>query len=170
MQHIAILDKKRHLLERILSGEKRIESRWYISRKAPWDRISQGDIVYFKNSGEHVGVVANVSKVLQFEALDPAKVDLLLHKYGKLLGMKEGEYASSYDSYKNKRFCILVFISEVRQITPFEIDKKGFGNMAAWLTVKRIDEIARRGSRIPLLRSAGGRIADLPSWHKLKST
>ena len=26
-------------------------------------------------------------------------------------------------------------------------------------------EIAREGSRTPLSRSAGGRIADLPSWH-----
>lgn len=43
MYHIAILAKRRKLLDKILSGEKRIESRWYLTRRTPWGRIAPND-------------------------------------------------------------------------------------------------------------------------------
>lgn len=70
MNHIAIMKKSWELIPKIISGEKTIESRWYKNRIAPWDRISEGDTVYFKDSGEPVSAVATVSKVLQFDNLD----------------------------------------------------------------------------------------------------
>ena len=46
MHHLAILDKKRKLLSKILSGEKNIESRWYTQKRAPWDKIKVGDTIF----------------------------------------------------------------------------------------------------------------------------
>jgi hypothetical protein len=43
--HVAILRKSSGLLEKILAGEKKIESRWYSARFTPWDQISAGDTV-----------------------------------------------------------------------------------------------------------------------------
>lgn len=39
MDHLAIMNPKRKLIPKILSGEKKIESRWYMMRVAPWDKI-----------------------------------------------------------------------------------------------------------------------------------
>ena len=66
MEHLAILDQKRKLLGKIISGEKTIESRWYKAKVTPWDRIKAGETVYFKESGEPVRVKATVSEALQF--------------------------------------------------------------------------------------------------------
>ena len=82
MQHIAIMKKSWKLTEKILSGKKKIESRWYMSRYAPWNKIRPGEIIYFKNSGEPVSIQAEVEKVLQFENLNPEKVKEVLDEYG----------------------------------------------------------------------------------------
>ncbi|MDD3170585.1 MAG: hypothetical protein WCX24_03540 [Candidatus Paceibacterota bacterium] len=62
------------LTKKILSGEKKIESRWYKAKYSPWDRIKKGERIYFKDSGEPVRLVAEVEKVLQFFGLTPKKV------------------------------------------------------------------------------------------------
>jgi hypothetical protein len=64
MQHIAIMKKSWGLLSKIISGEKKIESRWYMAKCAPWDRIGAGEIVYFKDSGCPVTIKTKVSKVM----------------------------------------------------------------------------------------------------------
>ena len=74
MDHVAIMKKSWGLTEKILSGEKKIESRWYMIRCAPWDRIKGTDTVYFKNSGEPITIKALVTKVLQFSDLNQKKV------------------------------------------------------------------------------------------------
>jgi len=40
MDHVAILSKKYELLDKIISGEKTIESRWYVNRIAPWNKMT----------------------------------------------------------------------------------------------------------------------------------
>jgi hypothetical protein len=83
MDHLAILDKKRKLLPKIISGEKTIESRWYKTRRTPYNKIEVGDIVYFKDSGEPVRVRATVGKVLFFSDLTESKIRDILKDYAK---------------------------------------------------------------------------------------
>jgi hypothetical protein len=45
MDHVAILRKSSCLLEKILTGEKKIESRWYSAKFTPWDQIPMGGSV-----------------------------------------------------------------------------------------------------------------------------
>ena len=66
MDHVAIMKKSWKLTDKIISGKKIIESRWYKNKYTPWDKIKRGDMVYFKNSGEPVAIKALVTKVLQF--------------------------------------------------------------------------------------------------------
>ena len=74
MDHVAIMRKSWGLTQKILTGEKKIESRWYKFKRAPWNQIRSGDTIYFKDSGEPVRIRAKVSKVLQFSDLTPARV------------------------------------------------------------------------------------------------
>lgn len=137
MDHIAILDKKRNLLSKIISGEKTIESRWYKFKKTPYKNIASKDTVYFKDSGEAVTTKAEVEKVLFFDHLNEDKIKQILHEYGQQICIPES-YAPEL---VGKNFCTLIFWKNVQQIVPFNINKKGFGLMAAWITVKDINSI-----------------------------
>jgi len=143
MEHIAIMKKSWGLTEKILTGEKTVESRWYKSKYAPWDKIKPGDIIYFKDSGEPVSVKAKVVKVLQFDNLTAEKTKQILSEYGKAdLGMSHimpeiKEYVTG------KNYCILVFFNNVVKIEPFDIDKTGFGAMSAWISVDSINQLKK---------------------------
>jgi len=141
MHHLAIMKKSWGLLPKILTGEKTIESRWYKNRCSPWDKIRGGEIVYFKNSGESVTVKAEVSKVLQFSDLNQKKVREILDKYGGKDGLGMEETGKYYKIFKDKNYCLLVFLKNPRKIKPFGIDKKGFGLMSSWIAVDNINKI-----------------------------
>ena len=137
MEHMAILSKKRKLLNKILSGEKKIESRWYKFKRAPFGCISEGDIIYFKESGEPVTIKARVEKFQVYDNLNPAVINNIIKEYGNLIGVDSG-FA---EEVINKRFCILIFLKDVQKIKPFNINKKGYGLMSAWISVDNINKI-----------------------------
>ncbi len=139
MDHLAILDKKRKLLEKIASGEKTIESRWYQFKRTPYQKIKTGETIYFKDSGEAVSVRAKVSNVLFFDHLDENKIKRIITQYGDRIGIS----LSSVERLIGKNFCTLIFLENVERITPFNIDKKGYGMMAAWITLDDIEKIKK---------------------------
>jgi len=142
--HIAIMKKSWGLTGKILSGEKKIESRWYMNRSRPWGQINPGDIIYFKDSGDPVKIKAEVGEVLQFNYLNCQKVREILEKYGKDDGITRAELPGYYEMFKNKKYCLLIFLKNVKKIEPFEINKKGFGSMAAWITIDDLERIKIR--------------------------
>ncbi len=141
MDHVAILAKKRRLLAKIRSGEKKIESRWYISHKPPFRSINKGDTIYFKESGEPVSVMAKVEEVMFYDALDKSIFDEIISKYGSRICID----SSFWDLVKDKRLVTLIFLKDVVDVKPFGIDKSGYGMMAAWMTIADIEKI-----KIPL--------------------
>ena len=141
MVHIAIMKKTWKLTEKILSGEKTVETRWYKNRVAPWGKIHEGEAVYFKDSGEPVTVVAEVAKVEQFEDIDETKRRKLISVYG-VNDTGNGKIDPAIDAYtKGKRYCIFVHLKNPRRVEPFEIDKTGYGAMAAWLCANDISKL-----------------------------
>ena len=137
MDHVAIMKKSWNLLDKILSGEKKIESRWYKTRRSPWNRINIGDNIYFKNSGEPVNISSKVKKVVQVSDLTYPKIDNILMKYGKDICIDK----TWKDKLKGKKYCILIFLYNVNNTEPFEISKKGFGSMASWITIDNIERL-----------------------------
>jgi len=138
------MKKSWRLTEKILSGQKTIESRWYANRSVPWDKIAAGDTVYFKNSGEPVTIKATVGKVLQFSELTPKIVQELLYKYGHDDGLEQSEIPRFFQIFKDKKYGILIFLKDVSSVAPFEINKRGFGAMAAWISVDRVSTLKKR--------------------------
>ena len=139
MEHLAILSKKFNLLNRILSGEKTIESRWYKFKKAPFKLIKVDENIYFKETGSPVNVKAKVKDTLFFENLTPEKIKEIFLKYQKQIGTD----ISYLEQIKDKKFCSLIFLKEVKKIGPFEINKKGYGNMTAWITIDDINKLKK---------------------------
>lgn len=140
MEHVAIMSRSLKLIDKIVSGEKTIESRWYLGRKAPWDAVSEGDVIYFKESGGPVRAQAVVDEVMQFPGLSPMKVREILEAYGGYLGVDADTF---YDSVKDKTHCILLLLRDAHPCYPFQIDKKGFGVMNAWISVESVKEIRK---------------------------
>lgn len=139
MQHIAIMKPSWKLIPSILSGRKTIESRWYQSRRAPWDRIKKGDIVYFKNSGQAVTAQALVSKVMQFSFSDITEVEAVVKKYGKQIGLLHRDPKTWG---RVPKYCILIFLEQPTLLKKsFNINKAGFGSAAAWLCVEEVRNI-----------------------------
>lgn len=143
MDHIAIMKKAWGLTEKILTGEKTLEERWYKFKRSPLNTVKAEDAIYFKDSGEPVSIKAKITKVLQFENLTPKKTQEIVKKYAHA-DLGGGEITKEIKEYiNNKNYCIIVFFENAKKIKPFEINKKGFGAMSAWITVKNINEIKR---------------------------
>jgi ASC-1-like (ASCH) protein len=139
MQHVAIMKKSWQMIPKILSGKKTIESRWYQTKRAPWNTIAVGDQIYFKNSGEPVTVEAKVLKVLQFELHSKQDATKIISKYGKDICLVNTDI-NSWD--KIHKYCILIFLGKAKAIPkPFEINKTGFGAPTTWLSVPNIETI-----------------------------
>ena len=131
------------LTKKILTGQKRIESRWYSTRYPPFDRIKKGDVVYFKDSGEPVTIKAEVSGVIQFSGLTSQKVKAILEKYGTHDGIEKNELGKYYRMFRNKKHCILIFLEKPVSVKPFKVDKKGYGMMSSWISIENIDDIRK---------------------------
>ncbi|MDD3679285.1 MAG: hypothetical protein PHX72_00260 [Candidatus Shapirobacteria bacterium] len=138
--HIAIMRRSWGLTKKILSGEKTVETRWYMNKYKPWDQVSKGDIIYFKDSGGPVTVKAKVSGVKQYTNLDEKGREKIFNKYSQQdLGVSE--VMSEIKAYiKNKRYCIIIHLKSPKKVTPFNINKDGYGAMASWLIVDDIRE------------------------------
>ena len=131
------------LIPKILNGTKTAESRWYKNRIAPWDKIKSGDNLYFKNSGEPVTVKTRVVKVIQYPISNNKEALEIMKKHAQQdLGLK-GIPDEVMGYIRNKSYAIFVFFDSAERIKPFEINKAGFGAMAAWITIDNINKIKK---------------------------
>lgn len=152
MDHVAIMRPSWGMTERLLSGKKIIESRWYKNKHLPWDSVKPGDTIYFKDAGGPVVVRAKVEYVLQYENLTPKKIDHILSTYGHDDGIPAEELALYRERYNDKQYCMLVFLEHPEAVKPFHISKEGFGAMAAWLSVASISELRVAQAPSPVAR------------------
>ncbi|MCK9368696.1 ASCH domain-containing protein [Candidatus Dojkabacteria bacterium] len=134
------MNKKAGLIDEILSGVKTIESRWYKNEVAPWNKIKEGEVIYFKDSGGLVRAKATVSEVIQVDNLNEEKFINIVKRYGDAINLRTREYV---EYYKLKNYCILLRLINSQKIEPFQIDKKGFGNACAWMCVEDINRIKK---------------------------
>lgn len=139
--HLAIMSKSPPWLTRIAQGQKRVESRWYNQRRCPWQAIKQGDRIFFKNAGGPVTLMATVDTVVFYEHLHQQRIEALLDRYGQDLGILPAEYPFFLRQVCNKQFAIFISLTNVLPVAPFQINKKGFGAMSAWISVENIQSI-----------------------------
>ena len=81
--------------------------------------------------------------MVQISNLTPAKVSKILSRYGELDGIEKAKVQRFFGIFKDKRYCILIFLKNARKIKPFEIDKTGFGAMSAWISVSDVNSIKK---------------------------
>jgi hypothetical protein len=141
VDHVAIMKRQWELTDKILDGRKKAESRWMRSKKTPFGKVSPGDRVFLKDSGRKVRGMALVKDVRQFTDLNPLKVNSLLEKHHKELGMEKEDVPKFFRRFKDAKYCVMMKLEAAKRLRPFRIDKSGFGSMSAWITIKDIEEI-----------------------------
>lgn len=117
MEHIAIL--RQPFFNMILSGEKTIESRWSLSRIAPFERVKAGDVIWLKETSKDITARAIVKKV-KFYNLTKNKADEIKKKYGKEIGTDKFE---DWERYRNKKYLTLIWLKDVQKIEPITAPK-----------------------------------------------
>ena len=141
MDHLAIMKKNWWLTQRILTGQKTIETRRYMNKSAPWDKIKTGDIVYFKDSWSPVTVKAIVSQVDQFADVDETKRQEILKKYSYADIWTTTILPEILEYVKWKKYCIIIHLKNPQAVELFEVDKTWYWNMSAWITLPNIEKI-----------------------------
>lgn len=82
-----------------------------------------------------------MEKVISFSDLTPKKVKIILNKYADDGGIEKHRIREFFELFKNKRYCLLIFLKNPTEIKPFKINKTGFGTMSAWLAIEDIRKI-----------------------------
>lgn len=117
--HLAIFNEP--FLSLVLTGEKKIESRFSINKISPYQRVKKGDVIILKESGGYVTGVFVAGKVEFFHNIEKRMLDEIEFKYGELI-------CSSYDKdfWKNKnkaKYGSLIEVKKVKKLTPFKSEK-----------------------------------------------
>ena len=127
MKHIAIL--RQPFFDMVLSGEKTIESRWSMNKIAPYSKVSVGDEILLKLTGQPVTATAKVKEVKYYE-LTPQKAEDIRLRYGKEIGTDKFE---NWQSTLQKKYCTLIWLYDVKKISPMQVKRS---NGAGWIVVK----------------------------------
>ncbi|MBI2597107.1 ASCH domain-containing protein [Candidatus Daviesbacteria bacterium] len=129
MKHLAIF--KEDGADKILSGEKTIESRFSRRRIAPFGQVSSGDLVYIKPAGKEVIGQFRVQKVIFYDGLGIEEIREIREEYGKKIAVEESYWKGKGDC----RYGTLIFIGEsVRFITsPIRLKKK---DQRGWVVLR----------------------------------
>lgn len=97
----------------LLSGRKAVESRLSKDRRAPFGRVSPGEVVYLKTTGGPVFARARVTRVDEFDDLTPGQLDSLRSAYDDRVCADD----AYWDERSDARYATMVWLGEVRPVT-----------------------------------------------------
>jgi len=139
MDHVVYLDARAGEMEKLIVGEKSMIIRGAAGRKMPYGRVNVGDMLYFINNNAE-GVVkarSQVSNVLNSESMTVEESTALVEKHQEKLKLTPIQFKR----WAGKRYLVLIEVNDVEAVTPFSVDKSGYGNMDDWMPVGEIQEI-----------------------------
>ncbi len=109
----------------MLEGKKTIESRFSKNKIAPYNQITEDDVVIIKKSGGDVLGYFTIQEVLFFD-LNSISIEKIKAKYNKQLCLDETFWINK----KSSNYATLIIIDRLFKLKPFHIDKKG---MQTWV-------------------------------------
>jgi hypothetical protein len=124
--HLVIL--KKPYLNMIPEGRKRIELRLTKRRQHGFGRVWPGDRLFLKISSGPIRATAAVTDVKTFENLTPNRIIEIKRRYNHNIGGPDEYWQSKMDC----KFCLLVWLKDIRAIDPVRIHKKDW---RAWVVL-----------------------------------
>jgi hypothetical protein len=126
--HLAILVNP--YLQRLLDGQKTIESRFSIQRRAPYEQVQAGDVVLLKQSGRPIRGIGLVSQVWFYE-LTPPVLQHIQTTYADELGIDDPGF---WAARTTASFATLMRLDHVSPIAPIVFTKR---DQRAWVVLQR---------------------------------
>ncbi len=126
--HLAILVNP--YLQRLLNGQKTIESRFSVQRRAPYAQVASGDVVLLKRSGGPIMGIGLVAEPTFYE-LTPTLLQHIQTTYADALGIDNPAF---WTERATAAFATLIPLLHVRQIPPIPFVKR---DQRAWVVLQR---------------------------------
>jgi hypothetical protein len=124
--HLAVMVEP--FLSLILDGAKTIESRFSKNAIAPYQRVSDGDVVLLK-AGPVVGSFQVSSTT--YRVLDDGDLARLRTKYADAIGAHDDEF---WAARADKRYATLLGVGAVHRLPPVLVSKR---DMRGWVIVRQ---------------------------------
>jgi hypothetical protein len=124
--HLAVMVEP--FLSWILAGTKTIESRFSKNAIAPYQRVSEGDVVLLK-AGPVVGSFQVSSTT--YAVLGGGDLARLRTKYADAIGGHDDEF---WAARADKRYATLLGVGEVHRLPPVPVSKR---DMRGWVIVRQ---------------------------------
>ena len=133
-QVLIIATMKKHLAifkgqagDLILTGKKKVESRFARVKNPPFGMIGSGDLVYIKPSGKDIIGQFRVKKVIFFDGLTPLDMARIRKEYGGDLAIDK----TYWTNRSNCKYGTLIFIGDCTRfvtapVKPFKKDLRGW--------------------------------------------
>ncbi len=141
MEHVVYLDAREKELDKLLGGEKKMIIRGATGRKLPYGRVYPGEVLWFiENSGNgFVRCCGTVKEVFNSEKLTEQESQNIVSNKQSMLCLTPNQIKR----WGGKRYLVLISVENVQEVTPFAIDRSGYGNMDDWLPVENIEHIKK---------------------------
>lgn len=117
-RHLAIFP--RNYIDKILSREKTIESRFSKVKCAPYGQVSIGDIILLKEQSGPIRGQAEIAKVIFFSDLTPESVICIKKEYNNRLRADDEFWEAKMDA----KYATLMFLRDVQELPSQEFEKK----------------------------------------------
>lgn len=133
-KHLAILTKEG--IQRILSGQKTVETRFSRHKIPPFNAVHTGDIVYIKEAGKDIIGQFTVKSVISFEALEEKDWQFIKSSYKEQLSLGSEDLDSKFfQTHQAANFGTIIFISKVEQLITSPITFKK-SDRRAWVVLE----------------------------------
>ena len=133
MEHLAIM--KKGYIKLIVSGVKKIETRFSQKNIAPYMKLKENDVVYMREVGHKVTASFVVGKVIYYNGFNEKVIKEINEKYAHLFQMSAGEWKLP----DKAKYGTIIFIKNPHYIeNPFLICKR---NRNGFCSYNSIDEI-----------------------------
>jgi hypothetical protein len=141
MDHVVYLDAKSKEMGKLLDGKKTMIIRGAAGRKIPYGRVQEGDVLYFINNNAEGVVKARgaAASVFNSDKMDKLESAALVAKHQPKLQLTDKQIKK----WAGKRYIVLIEVSQIEPVSPFEIDKSDYGNMDDWLPVGKIESVKK---------------------------
>jgi hypothetical protein len=141
MDHVVYLDAKANEMEKLLNNKKSMIIRGATGRKLPYGRVNTGDVLYFINNNAEglikakgvVSFVSNSKKMNKEESIN------LLKKNQNKLQLTDKQF----QRWGGKRYIVLIEVTEITEVEPFQFDKSNYRKMDDWLIIENIERLKK---------------------------
>ncbi len=135
MVHLVFCDDKEEVLEKIMSGSKKMVIRGANGRKIPHSRVFNGETLYFmKRSSFQITAKAIVSNVQNYIKLSEDEITKVLEDNQSKLNLTENQK----ERWHRKCLCLVEF-ENLEEIEPLDyVHQK---NMDDWLILEKIEDV-----------------------------